>query len=154
VSTNPFPGNPFFQVPPFADDPFDLVLNSACSIWKKTSTDNTYGQPVDTYVLLADDVPCYVEQTSGKELNVPGSGAPSETSVGVATFLILLRPIKVDTPPVDLNIHHFLQVKNPGDTNLDPNDKNSGAVMYNVTDVDNPGRMNHHFEATATVIRP
>ena len=154
MSSNPFPNNPFFQVPPFADDPFDSVMNRVCSIWKKTSTGETsYGQPIESFELLADNVPCFIEQTSRKELNVPPAPA-SETSVGVATYHIFMRPIQVDNPAVDLSIHHWLQVKKAGQPNLDPNDPNSGALMYNITDVDNPALMDHHFEVTATLIRP
>jgi hypothetical protein len=154
MSSNPFPNNPFFVVPPFDNDPFDNLLNRACSIWKKQSTGtNSYGQPIETFVLLVDDVPCFEEQQTGKELNVPPAPA-SETSLGVKTYLILMRPIKVDSPPVKLNNHHYLQTKDPGDPTLDPNDPNSGAILYNVTDVDNPSQMNHHFQVMATVIEP
>ena len=86
----------------FATDRFDLLLNSRCSIWKKDTTGTTsYGQPIETYVLLEDDVACYAEKTSGKELNVPPSPT-SETSAGIETWTIFMRPIAVDSPPVPL----------------------------------------------------
>src|SRR5438045_4014688 len=121
MSTNPFPDNPFFQLNPFTGDPFDSLMNRACGIFKKAATSQTsYGQPIETYVILADDVPCFVEQQSGKELNVPPAPA-SETSLGVKTFLIFMRPIQVDSPSVNLNNHHYLLVKTPGEATLDPN---------------------------------
>jgi hypothetical protein len=154
MSANPFLGNPFFSVSPFDHDPFDSVLHMRCSVWKKVTTSETgYGQPIERFEMLVDDVPCFVEQQSGKELNVPPAPA-SETSLGIATYLVFLRPLSVDVPAVPLNNHHFLQVRRPDDWTLDPNDPNSGAVMYNITDVDNPGMLDHHYEVMATVIKP
>src|SRR5438445_147133 len=119
MSSNPFPDSAFFKVNPFEGDPFDDLLKDRCSIWKKAATGETpYGQPVERYVPLADDVPCFVEEQSGKELNVPPAPA-SETSLGVKTFLLFMRPIQVDSPSVNLNNHHFLLVKAVGDTTLD-----------------------------------
>jgi hypothetical protein len=164
VSTNPFPNNPFFRVDPFADDPFDSIMNKVCSIWKKGESGvDGYGQPIYTYTridatLKSDstvlvDVPCFAEKLEGKELNVPPA-TTSETSFGVAQWRIYMRPIEVDFPAVDLSIHHFLQLKNPGDTDLDPNDPESGVILYNITNVENPALMDHHFEVTATTIEP
>jgi hypothetical protein len=165
MSSNPFPNNPFFSVAPFADDPFDSVLNKVVSIWKKgVSGTDVYGQPIQSYsrvdaTLIADSslvsfVPCFAEKLTGKELNVPPA-TTSETSFGVSTWRFYMRPIQVDSPPIDLGIHHSLQLKNAaGDADLDPNDPTSGALMYNVTDVDNPGLLNHHFEIEATLIEP
>jgi hypothetical protein len=98
-------------------------------------------------------VPCFAEKLEGKELNVPPA-TTSETSFGVAQWRIYMRPIEVDFPAVDLSIHHFLQLKNPGDTDLDPNDPESGVILYNITNVENPALMDHHFEVTATTIEP
>jgi len=149
VSANPLTA-PFT----FGNDKFDLLLNKVCSVWKKDSTSTTsYGQPIETYVLLKDDVRCYAEKQSGKELSVPPAPV-SETSTAIETWVIFMRPLSVDDPPVELNNHHYLQVKNPGDPTLDPNNALSGAVIFNITDVDNPGLGNHHFEVAATVLRP
>lgn len=133
---------------------FDQLLNMRCSVWKKSSAGTTaYNQPIEEFVRLADDVPCYVEQTSGKELNVPPAPT-SDTNTGIATYMIFMRPLSVDSPAVPLNNHHYLQVKKPGDETLDPNDANSGAVIYDITNVDNPGLVDHHYEVSATVLEP
>jgi hypothetical protein len=165
VSTNPFPNNPFFPVDPFADDPFDSIMNKVCWIWKKGSAGvDGYGQPLYTYTrivaylksdgsVFTDDVPCFAEKLSGKELNVPPA-TTSETSFGVSEWRIYMRPIQVDSPAVDLLLHHFLQVKNSGDADLDPNDPTSGVVLYNITDVEDPALMGHHFEISAATIEP
>ncbi len=160
MSANPFAGNPFFPVPPFDNDPFDAVMICRAAIYKTGSTGQTdsYGQPINTYELLARDVPCFVESDGGKELNVPPAPT-SETSYGIATFLIFMRPIQVDSPPVDLNIHHWLQILDPtevaaGEDYKDPNDPLAGAVLYNITNVDNPAKINHHLEIAATVLEP
>jgi hypothetical protein len=151
----------------FTDDRFDLLMNMRCSVWKKSTTGVTgYGQPIEEFVQLGgvlhfrdgdqvvtDDIPCYVEQTSGKELNVPPAPT-SETSTGIKTYTIFMRPLSVDEPPVPLSKNHYLQVKKPGNVTLDPNDKNSGAVMFDVTDVDDPGMIGHHYEVAATVLVP
>ena len=138
----------------FFNDKFDLLLKDRCSIWKKSSTGTTgYGQPIEEFILLQDDVPCYAEKTSGKELNVPPAPT-SETSTGIETWMIFIRPISVDSPAVPLSNHHYLQVRHPQDVTLDPNDATSGAVMFDVTDVDDPGLTGHHFEVAATVLRP
>jgi len=155
VSSNPFPNNPFFPVPPFKNDPFDSLLNRTCSVWKKGPTGFTdqYGQPITTFILLLDNVPCFQESIGGQELNVPPA-ATSQTSFGVEHWRIFMRPIQVDTPPVDLSLHHYLQVKDFGAPNIDPNDITAGALMHNITFVDNPGQMDHHLEVETTVIRP
>jgi hypothetical protein len=138
----------------FGRDKFDSLLNSACSVWKKDSTSTTsYGQPIETFVKLADDVACYAEKTSGKELSVPPAPV-SETSTAIETWMIFMRPLSVDDPPVPLNNHHYLQIKKPGDPTLDPNNALSGAVIFNITDVDDPGLAGHHYEVAATVLRP
>ncbi len=138
----------------FRKDRFDRYLNMACSVWKKQGTGQTdgYGQEQDpVFVKLADDVACYVEAQTGKELNVPPA-PPSETSLGVAQYLVFMRPLQVDDPPIDLNNTHYLTIKRPDTATLDPNDPVSGAVMHNVYFVDNPGYLNHHFEVFTTVV--
>ena len=69
-----------------------------------------------------------------------------------------MRVIKVGDP-IDLNIHHFLQILTPddlaaGEDYADPNDPNAGAVLYNITNISNPAQLGHHLEVSATVLTP
>jgi hypothetical protein len=70
-----------------------------------------------------------------------------------------MRVLQVDSPLVDLNIKHFLQILTPAQVAnsvalKDPNDKNAGAVLYDITNVSNPLQLDHHLEVSATVITP
>jgi hypothetical protein len=143
--------NPFL----LAEDPFDSLLNKVCSVWKKGATgqEDNYGNEIQEFDLLLDDVPCYVEQIKGQELNTPPA-ATSQTSFGVLQYRIYMRPITVDVPAVPLNQHHWLQIRDQGTVNLNPNDSTSGAVMHNITHVEDPGQQGHHLEVETTVILP
>jgi hypothetical protein len=163
----------FAQLPPdisWADYVFDGMMICRAAVYKSGATGqiDVYGQPIDIFELLpvtapagidaTQGMPCFVRPEAGKELNVPPAPA-SETSYGIATFMIFMRPIKVDTPPVDLNLHHWLQILTPaqvknGEDYKDPNDPLAGAVMYNITNINNPAKLDHHLEINATVIEP
>ena len=159
MSGNPFLGNPFFTVPPFDNDPFDDLLLCRAAIYKQGATGtDAGGQPITEYFELVKDVPCFVESDGGKELNVPPA-PPSETSLGIATYTIFMRPLKVDSPAIPLNNHHWLQILSPADVLAhndykDPNDPLQKAVLYNITNVNNPGLLDHHLEIAATVLEP
>ena len=141
----------------FTNDKFALLLNMRCSVWKKSITSTTsYGQPIEQYIKLADEIPCYAEQQTGKELNVPPETS-SETSLGIETWVVFMRPLFVNDPevspnPVRLNNHYWLQVKKPGADTIDANDPS--VVLFDITGVDDPGLIGHHFEVAATVTRP
>jgi hypothetical protein len=144
----------------WADEAFDGMMVCRAAVYKSGATGqvDAYRQPISTYQMLREDVPCFVKSLGGKELNVPPAPA-SETSYGIATHLVFMRPIQVDSPPVDLNIHHWLQILSAaevaaGATYSDPNAPNAGAVLYNITNVNDPALWGHHLEISTTVIEP
>ena len=158
-----------FTFPPdisFADSIFDQMMVSQAAVYRQDNVLNSYGNIASTtYVQLATNlgdmsvlVPCAVRNLKGEELNTPPAPA-SQTSHGIQEFLIFMRVIQVDSPLVPLNIKHFLQILTPAQIRnnvslLDPNDKNSGAVLYNITNISNPLLLDHHLEVAATVITP
>lgn len=153
----------FLTIPPditWADQIFDGMMTSRAAVYKQGATgqvDNG-GQPITEYFELVKDIACFVRPEGGKELNVPPA-PPSETSFGIATYLIFMRPLKVDSPAIPLNNHHWLQILTKaevlaGADYRDPNDPLAGAVLYNITNVNNPGLLDHHYEISATVLEP
>jgi len=153
----------FATLPPsiaWADAMFDGMMVCRAAVYKQGATGqvDAGGQPITEFFELAHDVPCFVRPEGGKELNVPPAPT-SETSFGIATYLIFMRPLKVDNPAIPLNIHHYLQILSPAEVRAsadykDPNDPLAGAVLYNITNVNNPGLMDHHLEIAATVLEP
>jgi hypothetical protein len=153
----------FATIPPsiaWADKMFDGMMVCRAAVYKQGATGqvDAGGQPILAYAELVRDVPCFVRPEGGKELNVPPAPS-SQTSIGIATYLIFMRPIQVDSPAIALNIHHWLQILSPDDVTdgvdyKDPNDPLAGAVLYNITNVNNPGFMDHHLEIAATVLEP
>jgi len=155
----------------WADAAFDGMLTSRAAIYKETQAFDSFNNiasstfiqlPTSTVIngviQAVDLVPCGVRNLKGEELNTPPAPA-SQTSHGIQEFLIFMRVIQVDNPPVALNIKHFLQILSQaqiaaGQSLLDPNDANAGAVMYNITSISDPYLMGHHLEVAATVISP
>lgn len=149
-------------------DVFDVAMNSKCSLWKKgaSGVNDGYGQQSQIFTLLsmqqkdgngdlqtvdAQDIPCFIKPLTGKELD-------SEAAYGVAQFLIFMRPVLVDDPPVPLNIHHWLQINKTTDSAgnevplIDPPDNT--APMYDLTNINDPGYIGHHLEISAKLIEP
>lgn len=162
----------FATIPPsivWADAMFDGMMVSRAAIYKQGATGtDAGGQPITEYqrldvtapagIDISQGVPCFVRPEGGKELNVPPAPT-SETSFGIATYLIFMRAIKVDSPAIPLNNHHWLQILTQkqvlaGEDYKDPNDPVQHAVLYNITNVNNPGLMDHHLEIAATVLEP
>jgi hypothetical protein len=163
-----------FSFPPdlsFADAVFDGMMLSRAAIYKQQQTLDSYGNLSSSiFIQLATStivngvvtpvglVPCGVRNMKGEELNTPPAPA-SQTSHGIQEFIIYMRVIQVDSPPVPLNIKHWLQLLSPaqlasGAPLLDPNNPNAGAVMYNITNASDPYQLGHHLEVAATVISP
>lgn len=150
----------------WADTVFDGLLTSRAAVYRQSNVLDSYGNiSGTTYVQLATNlgdasvlVPCAVRNMRGEELNTPPAPA-SQTSHGIQEFIIYMRVLQVDSPLVDLNIKHFLQILTArqvanGVALKDPNDKNAGAVLYDITSVSNPLLQDHHLEVSATVITP
>jgi|SRR5581483_11457929 len=154
----------------WADSVFDGMMTSGAAVYKQIDTFDGFNNIVSDYVQIptvtivngvtktVDLVPCLVRNLKGEELNTPPA-PQSQTSHGIQEFLIFMRLIRVDNPPVDLNIKHWLQILSRnqianGESLLDPNDANAGAVLYNITSISNPALLDHHLEVSATVITP
>lgn len=138
-------------------DAFDAILNSRCSIWKKGGSGvfDSYGHESQTFTLLVEDVPCRVTPGGGKELE-------TEAAFGIQTYTVFMRPQRVDNPEVDLNIHHWLQINTMTDLNgtvidrINPpaTDGQQLIAGLNITNIKNPGFMNHHLEISAKLVEP
>ena len=150
----------------WADAVFDGMMVSRAAVYRQDNTLDQDGNISNvTYVQLPTTlgdvntlVPCAVRNLKGEELNTPPAPA-SQTSHQIQEFLIFMRVIQVDTPLVDLNHKHFLQILSADDVTdgvqlKDPNDPNAGAMLYNITNISNPLLLDHHLEVSATVITP
>src|SRR5437868_14722421 len=84
------------------------------AIYRQDQTQDSSGNLSSTLVELTRDVPCFVKPMGGKELNAPASPG-SETSFGIATYTVFMRPVTVDSPAVKLNNHHWLQILSKSD---------------------------------------
>ena len=125
--------------------PFDSVLNSAISIWKKGGSGvvDGYGIESQVYTLLVAGVPCRIDDLAGKELT-------TAVAFGEETITFYMRPIQVDDPPIPLNIHHWIQV-NVRDTqplgDPDPN-----GTMYDIKNIRN--LYGHHLQVETLLLEP
>lgn len=150
----------------WADAVFDGMMVSRAAVYREDDVLDRYGNiSSKTYVQIPTSlgdisvlVPCLVRNLKGEELNTPPAPA-SQTSHQIQEFLIFMRVIQVDTPLVDLNHKHFLQILSASDVAnnvplLNPNDPTSGCNLYNITNISNPALMDHHLEVAATVITP
>lgn len=153
----------------WADAAFDGMMTSRAAIYKEEQTFDSFNNiSSSTFIQLATStivagvitpvllIPCGVRNLKGEELNTPPAPA-SQTSHGIQEFLVFMRVIQVDAPPVELNIKHWMQILSQaqianGQSLLDPNDANAGAVMYNITSISDPYLAGHHLEVAATVI--
>jgi hypothetical protein len=159
-----------FTFPPdihWSDSIFDDMMVSRCAFYRREGTTDQYGnlvaifEQIDIQTLTGlplDMAPCLARHEKGKKLNTPTATVmtTSETSFGLADWVIFMRPVLVDDPPLRVSIEHWLQVLSPADLSAgailaDPNDANSGAIMYEIVDVINPAQMDHHIEIHATV---
>ena len=128
-------------------DPFDSLMVSVCSVLTNQSmASDSYGQktlrPQD-FTALATNVPCRV---SDKAL-----GRPHELKAGAKYSTnfktIFMRPPQLsDGSP--LNPHHWLLLTGSIDpftgeiTPFNPGEE----IYFDVFEVQNPSRLNHHFE--------
>lgn len=138
-------------------DNFDAILNAKCSIWKKGGSGvfDSYGHESQTFTLLKDNIACSVMPGSGKELQ-------TEAAFGIQSYTVFMRPQKVDNPPVDLNIHHWLQINTTiglDGTSADlvnppATDGQQLINGLNITNISNPGLLNHHLEISASLVEP
>lgn len=151
-----------FNFPPdltWADQIFDQMMVSRAAVYRKDQVlDELNNISNVTFIELVRDVPCAVRSLKGEELNTPPAPA-SQTSTGIQQFLIFMRPLMVDEPPIAINIRHWLQILTPaqvaaGIDYSDPSDPNAQAVLYNLTNVSNPYQIDHHYELSATVLTP
>jgi hypothetical protein len=128
-----------------AKDLFDSALVSECSIWKKGSgTFDGYGIETQVLTLLVEGVKCRMDYGSGKELD---AGAV----FGVQTCTFFMRPVLIDSPPIPLNIHHWIQLNvENGVTKIDPPDAN--AQMFDIQNIKNLA--GHHLEVETKLIEP
>ena len=127
----------------FHNDQFDIVMDSSVSVWKKGGTYDIYGIESQNYTLLVAGVPCRYDMGTGKEI-VSGAG------FGEQIYTFYMRPLFVDSPPVELNIHHWLQINvargNPV-SNPDP-----GGTMFDLKYIKNVA--DHHLQIDALLVEP
>jgi hypothetical protein len=133
-------------------DLFDTLLKDRCSVWKKGSISsvNGYGIVSQSFTLVAQDVPCRVQPGGGRELE-------SDVAYGIQQYMFFMRPLQVDDPPVDLTIHHWLQINLQTDMNgnvVMQADPDENGKMFDIKNIKNPDLLNHHFEITAELIEP
>ena len=156
----------------WADARFDEMMTSRLAVWRKDQSPDQYNLVSNVvYTRLSctmvngklagqtvDRVPCLDQALKGYELNTPPA-PQSETSYGIQTYKVFCRLFTLLDSPAALTIRHFLQVLTKAQVDAgadfpDPNDANAKAVLYNVTDIENPALMDHHLELYATVITP
>lgn len=130
-------------------DALDSILDSKISIWKKGGTGvvDGYGIESQAYILLAENVPCRVDELQGKEL-------ATSVAFGEQTVTFFLRPINIDVPPVPLNIHHWIQINSRGVRNGDPiiTDPDPNGTMYDIKNVRN--LYGHHLQVDTLLLEP
>jgi len=126
-------------------DMFDKILDSQVSIWKKGGTGITDGYGIESqeYFLLTFAVPCRYDPGPGKEI-------VSDAGFGQQTYTFFMRPIQVDSPPVPLNIHHWLQINLSRGTQISQPDAN--GQMFDIKNVKN--QSDHHLEIEALLVEP
>jgi len=135
-------------------DTFDRLLKSHCSIWKKGGTGvfDQYGHESQQFILLVDNVACWVTPRAGKELE-------SEAAFGIQTHTFFMRPQFVDDDQRPLDIHHWLQLNRVGLFDgteriiIDPPDAEQGQ-LYNIVNIKDPGMLGHHLEVQTKLIEP
>jgi hypothetical protein len=126
-------------------DLFDTVLNSSISIWKKGGSGvvDGYGIESQIFTLLVADVPCRIDELGGKELT-------TSVAFGEQMITFFMRPIKVDSPPVPLNIHHWIQVNMANGEVLGEPDPD--GIMYDIKNIKN--LFGHHLEVSTLLLEP
>lgn len=109
------------------DDQFDSLLNATCSILIKGSAGvDIYNVESQALSPVATDVRCCVSTLTGKEWK-------QGKKVSVNTKKIYMRPFP------GLTEHHWIQV---------------GNVIYDITDIENPHLLDHHFEILVEEVKP
>ena len=127
----------------FLNDQFDNVMDSTVSVWRKGGTYDVYGIESQSYTLLLAGVPCRYDMGTGKE-NVAHAG------FGEQTYTFYMRPLFVDNPPVELNLHHWLQI-NVARGNFESNPDPLGT-MFDLKFIKNVA--DHHLQIDAVLIEP
>lgn len=130
----------------FSKDPFDLLMNSTCNIYKKgAGSIDAYGQPDQALTKVLTNWPCRLS------VEGMGGGRGNKYMKGkeyALRFLILfMRPPTKDDSlnPFTLTEHYWAIVTTPG----------SGTQLkLNIHSVEDPSGLGHHLEVKGETTIP
>jgi hypothetical protein len=125
------------------NDQFDNIMDSMLSVWKKGGSYDVYGIQSQALTLLVSAIPCRYDMSTGQEVT-------SDAGFGKQIYFFYMRPVKVDTPPVSLNIHHWLQINNARGVNIAAPDPK--GTMFDIKNIRNVA--DHHLEVEAMLLEP
>lgn len=142
----------FINIPDFK---IDILFNAVCSIWKKGGTGvvSSYGIESQSFIKLAENIPCCAQPGDGKELD-------TAVAFGIQNYLFFMKPVMVDNPPVSLNIHHWLQINGVTGplgavvNSLIVDEPDPTGTMFDILNVKDPMLFGHHLEIQAKLTEP
>lgn len=112
-------------------DAFDALLISTASVLKRSeATADSYGIGDPTFVVVGTNVPCRVSRMSGREFRVGKKDA-------IRTNKVFLRPWSDPVTHEKLNHNHWFLID---------------GEYYDIQHVDNPSRLDHHYEAVCNIV--
>jgi hypothetical protein len=148
-------------------DAFDALLNTTADVLiRDTSAGDSRGMSSPAYTILATAIACRVQQDGGTPA---GKEVRAKAKSSLDFQIVFMRPWFSDPAPngsffpyvvvagVTYNTHplthnHWLLI--PSASVVNSNGQATPGDMYDISDINNPGAVNHHLQLDCQLVKP